>query len=109
MWIARNKDGDLRLFEMPPRRFHEGPMLPGDLTGFNDAVTVGDDPYSFWAVQKYCESDQLDDAKQYGITLYTEHVDNDGKKVWTPYVPECVKNLRWEDDPVEVDIIIKRK
>ena len=53
MWVAVNRDGKARLFETPPRRFHDGPTLPAELVGFNDAVSVGDgkDEYSFWAVK----------------------------------------------------------
>ena len=49
MWVAVNRDGNARLFEMPPRRFHNGSTLPAKLVGFNDAVYVGDgkDEYSF--------------------------------------------------------------
>ena len=54
MWIARNKNGELRIFEMPPRRFHDGPMIDSNLVGFNNAVSVGNDEYSFWAVQENC-------------------------------------------------------
>ena len=108
MWIARNKSGDLRLFEMPPRRFHEGAALPSELVGFNDAVTVGDgkDEYSFWAHQEHCESNRIDDKKEYGIRLMTEKNEN-GKKIWYSYVPDCVKNMKWEDEPIEVEIHIK--
>ena len=108
MWIAKNRSGDLRLFEMPPRRFHEGPSLSSELVGFNDAITVGNDEYSFWAVQEFCKSNRIDDRKHYGYRLMTEKVEN-GHKVWFSYTPECFKNMRWEDEPIEVEIYIKQK
>ena len=106
MWIARNKNGDLRIFDLPPRRFHAGPMLDSFKVGFNDAVTVGDDEYSFWAVQEYFESNRIDNNKNYGLEIYTE-AEESGKKVWFKYIPECVKDLTWEDDPKEIVICLK--
>lgn len=107
MWIARNKEGDLRLFEGPPRRFHEGPMLDSRLTGFNDAVSVGNDEYSFWAEQVYYESNKLPDGKCRGLMIMTEDYE-DGHKVWFSYEPEWARDLIWEDEPVEVEIIRKK-
>ena len=101
MWIARNKDGDLRLFEFPPKRYHEGPMLSSKLTGFNDAVTLGHDEYSFWAVPEYCNSNVI---KSYGLKFYT----GPSESMWVPYIPEVFKNMKWEDEPIEVELIIKR-
>lgn len=101
MWLARNKNGDLRLFEMPPRRFHEGPMLSSELTGFNDAITVGNDEYSFWAVQEYYQSNKIDNLKNYGLRLITEEISKGGK-VWHSYEPEWAKGIKWEDKPIEI-------
>lgn len=107
MWIARNKDGGLRLFEFPPRRFHEGPMLSPDLIGFNDAVSLGDDDcYSFWAVPEYVNGNAI---KSYGLRFYTERYVDDKESIWAPYTPEDFKDLEWEDEPVEVEIIVKKK
>ena len=110
MWVAVNKDGKARLFEMPPRRFHDGPMLPAELVGFDDAVSVGDgkDEYSFWAVQEFYKSNRIDDKAHYGYKLMTEDVE-DGQPIWFEYVPDCIKDMTWEDEPVEVEITIKRK
>lgn len=109
MWVAVNKDGKVRLFEMPPKRFHAGPMLPAELFGFNDAVSVGDgkDEYSFWAIQEFRDSNRIDSGKCYGYRIMTESIE-DGHKVWLTYVPDCIKDMTWEDEPVEVEIIIKK-
>lgn len=106
MWIARNRNGKLRAFEMPPRRFHSGSTLPYEKTGFNDAVYIDDgkeDTYSFWAIQEFYESNTIKDRKAYGMRLYTTK----GKDVWGTYEPEWAKTLTWEDEPVEVEICIK--
>jgi hypothetical protein len=109
MWVAVNRDGKARLFEMPPRRFHDGPMLPAELVGFDDAVSVGDgkDEYSFWAVQKYYKSNEIE-GSEYGYIIMTEDIE-DGRPIWFEYVPDCIKDMTWEDEPVEVEISIKRK
>lgn len=109
MWVAVNKNGNVRLFEMPPRRFHSGPMLPTKLVGFNDAVSVGDgeDTESFWAVQEYRDSNRIDNSKYYGYRIMTETEDpKDGHKVWLTYIPDCIKEMTWEDEPIEVKITI---
>lgn len=101
MWVARNRDGELRVFEMPPRRFHIGSSLPYKKTGFNDAVYIDDgteDICSFWAIQKYQNSNYIDDKKSYGIRLFYPKDEN----IWSLYEPEWAKTLRWEDEPVEV-------
>ena len=105
MWLARNKYGVLRIFERKPKRFHDGPMLDSKYIGFNDAVTVGDgkDEYSFWAVQEFTDSNRIDDQRSFGIAILTERKE-EGKTVIISYVPECAKNLTWEDDPVEVEL-----
>jgi hypothetical protein len=108
MWIARNKNGELRIFEEPPRRYHEGPMLDSNLVGFNDTVSVGNDDYSFWAVQEFYQSNRIDDRKHCGIRIMTERIEN-GKKFWYSYVPECAKELTWEDEPIEIEIQLKKK
>jgi len=106
MWIARNKDGELRLFEFPPRRYHEGAELSSSDTGFNDKVSVADgkDIYSFWAIQKYHRSNYLG-MDSYGIRIFTKQ-DEDA---YSKYEPECCKNLKWEDEPIEVSITILKK
>ena len=109
MWLARNKEGDLRLFEMPPRRFHEGPMLSSELTGFNDAITVGNDEYSFWAIQVYYQSNNIKHSSSLGMKLMTEKQKPDGKIVWYKYEPEWAKGIKWEDEPIEVEILCKSK
>ena len=108
MWLARNKLGDLRLFEMPPRRFHEGPMLSSELIGFNDAITVGNDEYSFWVIQVYCQSNNISHSSSLGMKLMTEEISK-GEKVWYSYEPEWAKDLKWEDEPIEVEMIRKVK
>ena len=110
MWVAVNRDGKARLFEMPPRRFHNGSTLPAKLVGFNDAVYVGDgkDEYSFWAVQKFYKLNRIDDKSSFGYKLMTEDVDR-RHPIWREYVPDCIKDMTWEDEPVEVEISIKRK
>ena len=110
MWVAVNRDGKARLFEMPPRRFHNGPTLSSKLVGFNDAVYVGDgkDEYSFWAVQKFYKLNRIDDKSSFGYKFMTEDID-DGHPIWHEYVPDCIKDMTWEDEPVEVEISIKRK
>jgi hypothetical protein len=109
MWVARNKNGKFRLFETPPRRYHDGPKLPAELIGFNDAVSVGDgeDEYSFWAVQKYYNSNIIE-GKEYGYRIMTEGTE-DEHPVWFEYVPECIKDMTWKDEPVEVEIRIKKR
>lgn len=109
MWLAKNKNGALRIFERKPKRFHDGPMLGSKYIGFNDAVTVGDgkDDYSFWAVQEFLDSNRIDDQRSFGIAILTERKEED-KTVRISYVPECAKNLTWEDEPVEVGIYILR-
>lgn len=106
MWIAVNKDGRPKLFEMPPKRFHEGPALSPELVGFNDAISVGNDEYSFWAVQEFCDSNRIDDRKHLGYNIMTEN-EEEGHKVWCSYVPKCVENMTWEDEPIEIEITIR--
>ena len=109
MWIARNKlDNRLKVFELPPRRFHDGACLDSKLVGFNDSISVGDgkDDYSFWAEQIYYKSNEIPDKKCYGLRIMTEGVE-DGHKVWYPYEPEWAKDLKWEDEPIEIEIIRK--
>lgn len=111
MWIARNKlDNRLKVFELPPRRFHDGACLDSKLVGFNDSISVGDgkDDYSFWAEQMYCDSNRIDDIKCYGFTLFTEGNETTNK-VWFSYEPEWARDLKWEDEPVEVEITRKIK
>ena len=103
MWVARNKSGQLRLFEMPPRRFHDGPILSKELIGFNDSVSVGNDEYSFWAIQEFYKSNRIDNNGAYGCKLMHEKIE-DGHKVWVSYEPEFLKDLKWEDEPIEVEI-----
>ena len=38
----------------------------------------------------------------------TEGVE-DGRPIWFEYVPDCIKDMPWEDEPIEVEIFIKRK
>ena len=38
----------------------------------------------------------------------TEGVE-DGRPIWFEYVPDCIKDMTWEDEPVEVEMSIKRK
>ena len=104
MWLARNKDGSLRIFARPPRRFHDGAALESQKVGFNDAITLGNDDYSFWAVQEYCDSNRIDDFRNYGIDIRTEIIRN-GEKHFIPYIPECARHITWEDEPIEVEII----
>ena len=104
MWLARNKDGSLRIFARPPRRFHDGAALEPQKVGFNDAITLGNDDYSFWAVQEYCDSNRIDDFRNYGIDIRTEIIRN-GEKYFIPYIPECARHITWEDEPIEVEII----
>lgn len=104
MWLAKNKDGRLRIFARPPRRFHEGAALESQKVGFNDAITLGNDDYSFWAVQEYCDSNRIDDFRNYGIDIKTIVIRN-GEKYFIPYIPECAKHITWEDEPIEVEII----
>ena len=33
----------------------------------------------------------------------------DGKKVWYSYVPECAKELTWEDEPIEIEIQLRKE
>lgn len=102
MWVARNRTGELRCFEMPPRRFHSGSTLSSEKTGFNDAVYIDDgseDTYSFWAVQKYYESNRIE-GKEYGFRL----MKTVGTDTWGEYEPEWCKDIKWEDEPVEVGI-----
>ena len=109
MWIARNKlDNRLKVFELPPKRFHDGPGLDSNLIGFNDSVSVGDgkDIYSFWAEQMYSNSNKIDNKKCYGFTLFAEGYETKNK-VWYPYEPEWTKDLKWEDEPIEIEIIRK--
>lgn len=110
MWAARNKNGKLRLFEMPPTRFHDGHSLPSELVGFNDAVSVGDgkDIYSFWAVQEFYKSNRIDNKKHYGYRLMYEHME-DGRQIWSEEEPEFLKDLKWEDEPVELDIVPRKQ
>ena len=107
MWIARNRTGDLRIFETEPRRFHEGPRLSSKLEGFNDEISVGNDEYSFWAVQEYCDTNLITDRKQLGLEMWIRGM-MDGQEVCYRYEPEWVKDITWEDKPVEVDIIRKK-
>lgn len=102
MWIARNKDGHLRMFELPPRRFHDGACLNAELVGFDDAVSVGDgqDIYSFWAIQKYYQSNVLE-KDSYGIRLMKSCEDDS----YETYIPDFCKDLKWEDDPIEISIL----
>lgn len=105
MWVARNRLGDLRIFEFPPRRFHSGSCLSSEDTGFNDDVYIGngkDDTYSFWAIQKYYESDVIDDHASYGLTLYESS--NEKDIICKQYEPSWAKDLKWEDEPIEVMI-----
>ena len=104
MWLARNKNGNLRIFARPPRRFHEGAALESQKVGFNDAITLGNDDDSFWAVQEYCDSNRIDDFRNYGIDIKTIVIRN-GEKYFIPYIPECAKHITWEDEPIEVGII----
>ena len=106
MWIAINKDGRPKLFEMPPKRFHEGPMLSPELVGFNDAISVGNDEYSFWAVQEFYDSNRIDDRKHLGYDIMTEN-EEEGHKVWHSYIPKCIENMTWEDEPIEIEISLK--
>lgn len=102
MWVARNRTGELRCFEMPPRRFHSGSTLSSEKTGFNDAVYIDDgseDTYSFWAVQKYYESNRIE-GKEYGFRLMKTICTD----TWGEYEPEWCKDLKWEDEPIEVDL-----
>ena len=106
MWIAVNRDGRPKVFEMPPKRFHEGPALSPELVGFNDAISVGNDEYSFWAVQEFYDSNRIDDRKHLGYNIMTEN-EEEGHKVWYSYIPKCVENMTWEDEPIEIEISIK--
>ena len=106
MWIAVNKDGRPKLFETPPKRFHDGAMLSPELVGFNDAISVGNDEYSFWAVQEFYNSNRIDDRKHLGYNIITED-EEEGYKVWYSYVPKCVENMTWEDEPIEIEISLK--
>ena len=106
MWLAKNKNGSLKIFDRPPRRFHEGAALESQKVGFNDAVTLGNDDYSFWAVQEYCDSNKIDDFRNYGIDIRTMVIRN-GEKYFIPYIPECAKHITWEDAPIEIEIIPK--
>lgn len=103
MWLARNRDGSLYCFEKRPRRYHEGPMLSIPYIGFDDDVYVGDgkDIYSFWAVQDIHNSNEIESARSYGFSLMRPC----GKKILEEYVPEWAKELTWEDEPVEVELI----
>lgn len=104
MWLAKNKDGSLRIFARPPRRFHDGAALEPQKIGFNDTITLGNDDYSFWAVQEYCDSNRIDDFRNYGIDIRTEIIRN-GERYFIPYIPECARHITWEDEPIEVEII----
>lgn len=106
MWLAKNKDGSLRIFARPPRRFHDGTALEPQKVGFNDTITLGNDDYSFWAIQEYCDSNRIDDFRNYGIDIRTAVIRN-GKEHFIPYIPECARHITWEDEPVEVEIIQK--
>ena len=106
MWIAVNKDGRPKLFEMPPKRFHEGPTLSPELVGFNNAISIGNDEYSFWAVQEFYDSNRIDDRKHLGYNIMTEN-EEEGHKVWYSYIPKCVENMTWEDEPIEIEISLR--
>jgi hypothetical protein len=107
MWIARNRTGDLRIFETEPRRFHEGPGLSSKLVGFNDEISVGDDEYSFWAVQEYCDSNLITDRIHFGLKIMTRGME-DGQEVFYMYEPDWARDITWEDKPVEVEITLKK-
>lgn len=106
MWIARNRTGDLRCFEMPPRRFHDGPLLYKPDIGFNDDVYIRDgkeDIYSFWAVQEWHGSNKITNGHCRGFRLMRPC----GENTWEEYEPKWIKNITWENEPVEVLIFPK--
>jgi len=105
MWVARDRDGKLRLFQSIPRRYHEGPGLSSDKVGFNDAVTIGDDEYSFWAIQKFYKSNIID-PDCHGILFY-KSTDREG--VTASYGHEVFRDLTWEHEPIEVEVVARDK
>lgn len=104
MWLARNRYGNLHCFEKRPRRYHEGPTLSRPYIGFNDDVYIKDgklDIYSFWAVQDRHNSNEITSERSHGFRLLRPC----GEKTFEEYEPEWAKEITWEDEPVEVELI----